>query len=335
MSETTKDAIALERTIYTVNVTDTAYAPLGKRVSVFCDAVANSGFRWLTTPNDPDQEFSGRYVSLNLEQGAIGLVNSTPASNVRTKFEVANSDPDCFCLAHMVSGETLIEQGGRDVFGRRGDVLVFDCSMPVKISQRATERFEVLTLLIPRNKFANVKDANRLFYNMSISAHQIMRPLSACLMSIREQLQTASPSELIALYEASGILLPAAVSGLGNKGEFSDEKRTRPNRYLRELLQFVNANIGNAELSPRSAAHHVGMSVRWVHRQFALSGTTFGTYIMAKRLEYVGRDLISEECGKMPTYIVAFRWGFADLSTFIRAFKQKFGCTPQQYRLKG
>jgi AraC-binding-like domain len=102
----------------------------------------------------------------------------------------------------MVSGETLIEQGGRDVSGRRGDVLVFDCSLPVKISQRATERFEVLTLLIPRNKFASVKDANRLFCNMSISARQIMRPLSACLISMREQLQTASPSELIALYEA-------------------------------------------------------------------------------------------------------------------------------------
>ncbi|MDD2769018.1 MAG: helix-turn-helix domain-containing protein [Methylococcus sp.] len=30
--------------------------------------------------------------------------------------------------------------------------------------------------------------------------------------------------------------------------------------------------------------------------------------------------------------VIAFRWGLNDLSHFSRAFKQRFGCSPNDYR---
>jgi AraC-like DNA-binding protein len=32
--------------------------------------------------------------------------------------------------------------------------------------------------------------------------------------------------------------------------------------------------------------------------------------------------------------MVAFRWGFNELSSFNRAFKKKYGCTPSQFRAR-
>ncbi len=55
---------------------------------------------------------------------------------------------------------------------------------------------------------------------------------------------------------------------------------------------------------------------------------------MGKRLDLVRQDLISDACRHQPIFALAYRWGFNDLSTFIRAFKKRFGCPPRQYRLK-
>jgi AraC-like DNA-binding protein len=93
-------------------------------------------------------------------------------------------------------------------------------------------------------------------------------------------------------------------------------------------------HIGDAALSPRSAALSLGISVRYVHKLFAITGTTFSAHVLAKRLELVRRDLASVECRHQPIFGLAYRWGFNDISTFIRAFKKKYGCSPSEYRTK-
>jgi AraC-like DNA-binding protein len=104
--------------------------------------------------------------------------------------------------------------------------------------------------------------------------------------------------------------------------------------YGRELTAFIDEHLATAELSPRFAAEHLGISVRYVHKQFAAKGMTFTSYVTTKRLEFIRRDLISAACRNQPIFTIAYRWGFNDLSTFIRAFKKKFSCSPSQYRAR-
>ena len=69
-----------------------------------------------------------------------------------------------------------------------------------------------------------------------------------------------------------------------------------------------------------------------MHKIFASLGTTFSSYITQKRLERVGLDLVSPSCRHETIFSVAYRWGFMNLSTFIRLFKKHYGCTPSEFR---
>ncbi len=82
----------------------------------------------------------------------------------------------------------------------------------------------------------------------------------------------------------------------------------------------------------RRAAEHFGISARYVHKLFAASSTTFSSYVVAKRLEHIRSDLLSPACRNQPISNLAYRWGFNDLSSFNRAFKSRFGCSPSRFR---
>jgi AraC-like DNA-binding protein len=136
---------------------------------------------------------------------------------------------------------------------------------------------------------------------------------------------------LAALYDACVSLLPLAAGCVA--GTKKDETTAFSAGYLlREILDFVNRGISDTELSPQRVAEHFGISVRYVHKLFACSGMTFGSYVSATRLDHIRRELSSPSCRRQPISAFAYRWGFGDISTFNRAFKHRFGCTPSNFR---
>jgi AraC-like DNA-binding protein len=67
-------------------------------------------------------------------------------------------------------------------------------------------------------------------------------------------------------------------------GCFDDENKekfgsSRDNLLLRELQDFVDRHISDPDLSPGKAAEHFGISIRYVHKLFACTGTTFNAYV--------------------------------------------------------
>jgi AraC-like DNA-binding protein len=235
---------------------------------------------------------------------------------------------------YIISGELHVEQRGHTSIAKRGDIVLYDSTLPVKLTEVNDGPYEDLAIRIPRSRLAQNQNTDSAFDNVVIRADQMISPLSSCLTFLTENLLTASAEELSALQDTCAALLPVAIGHSGHRAEHQDEIGASSNYYMRELMRFIGSNIGDAGLSPRSAADHLGISVRYVHKQFAAKGTTFGTYVMGKRLDLVRQDLVSEACRHQPIFVLAYRWGFNDLSTFIRAFKRKFGCSPRQYRLK-
>ncbi|WP_414463344.1 AraC family transcriptional regulator [Hyphomicrobium sp. DY-1] len=328
MNKDLGDGDRLERTRFATNVCDTEYCTDKQKFSAFRDAIANMGMPWRFEIS-PEATFEARLTSLEFERGVVARSKATPLIGVRSATEVANSDIDGFYICYLLTGNALVEQGGREVDGIGGSLMIFDGGSPVKVTARAEGCYDVLSLFVPKTHFSDLPRINTLLRNLSLPAERLGHPLSACLATLCDTFATATADEIIALYEASIALLPITAA------RWNDEDAdTLPlnNRASRELLRYIAENLGNAELCPTAAAEHIGMSVRYLHRQFAINGTTFGSYVMSKRLEGVRRDLISETCERLPISAVAFRWGFNDLSTFIRAFKKRYGCTPRSYR---
>lgn len=313
-----------------IKVWDTQYCPSSKAFSVFREAICSTFMPW-TPEIEFEREFEGRVESIAFDLGALARVQMTPIVAVRTKLNLANSPVECFYANYIIAGELNVEQGGRSTVAKRGDLVLYDSSMPVTITERSDARYRDLAFLIPKHKFDNVRDAGSRLNHVVLAGDRMIGPLSSTLTFLSQNMLTLSRDELSAFFDAVVSVVPVAA------GCFENSKRDgtagcQSNYLMREILDYVNRNIASADLSPHDAAGHIGISVRYVHKLFAASGTTFGAHVVGKRLDHVRRDLVSPACRHQPIFVVAYRWGFNDLSTFIRSFKKRYGCSPSRFR---
>jgi len=312
-----------------LHICDSEFYPRREAFCAYKEAVAKTFMPWQLEPN-PDSEFRVRFESLSTGPVTFAHLNATPLVGTRTKNEISKSPEHCLYANYAISGQIIVEQGDRSSIANEGDLIICDSSLPTKHIKAGSGPFESLTFSIPK-KLIGLKD--RIFENVAIPAAKIMVPLAGCLEFLSQNLTAASPDELCAVGTACAALLVAAPSySLNHKRDHPFD--STENKRAREMLQFINTRIADRSLSPASAAEHLGISVRYVHKQFALSGTTFSNYVSSKRLEYIGRDLVSDAGCRQPIAVIAYRWGFNDVSHFVRTFKKKFGCPPREYRSK-
>jgi AraC-like DNA-binding protein len=254
----------------------------------------------------------------------------SPLTGFRNKSELSKSPERCLYANYVLSGQLFIEQGDKVTAANKGDLIIFDSTLPVKHIKVGDGVFEDLTFSISKEQIGS---ADQVFENVLVPASKISAPLAGCFTFLSQNIISAHPEELVAVGAAFAALLPVAA------GYCTDDRPHElidltPNRYDREMLKFIDHHIADEALTPSAAAEHLGISVRYVHKRFATFGTTFSSYVRAKRLELIRHDLVSEGGRHQPIFALAFRWGFNDLSTFIRAFKKEFGCTPREYRAR-
>ncbi len=95
-----------------------------------------------------------------------------------------------------------------------------------------------------------------------------------------------------------------------------------------DLLNYINANLLE-DLTVDDLAQKFFISKYYMMRKFkAETGYTIHQYITDKRLLYA-RELIGHN---VPLTKICFDCGFKDYSTFSRAFKGMFNCTPRTYK---
>jgi AraC family transcriptional regulator, positive regulator of tynA and feaB len=311
-------------------VWDSEYSPSSEAFSFFREEICSIFMPW-SPEFESDQPFEGRIKALVFEDKSVAQVNISPLVAVRTNADVANSTVDGFYANFVLSGELHVEQAGHTSVAKRGDLVVYDTARPVIESSFSHSRYEDISFLIPKSCFSHVSDAEDQFGNLIVARERMINPLYSSLMFVAEHMQSISKDELISLYESCVSLLPMAAGCYGEQP--SGKLDALQGRGLwQEILDFVNRNLAEPEMSPAIAAQHFGISVRYIHKIFAGFGTTFNAYIVARRLDNIRDDLNSPSSRNHPISTLAFRWGFRDLSSFNRAFKKRFGCCPNNYQ---
>jgi AraC-like DNA-binding protein len=96
------------------------------------------------------------------------------------------------------------------------------------------------------------------------------------------------------------------------------------------ILEYARTHHGDPDLSAEqiAAAHHI--SVRHLYKVLADGGVSLGDWIRTQRLQACRREL-SASAGT-PIAAIARRHGFANMSSFSRAFRAEYGTTPSQWR---
>ena len=95
---------------------------------------------------------------------------------------------------------------------------------------------------------------------------------------------------------------------------------------------YVECNLSDPDLSVESIAARLKCSKRYLHQAFDDAGLGLGRYIWKRLLERCKDDLIDANRAGRSLSDIAFAWGFSSLAHFSKAFKQKFGAAPSEFR---
>jgi AraC-like DNA-binding protein len=100
----------------------------------------------------------------------------------------------------------------------------------------------------------------------------------------------------------------------------------------RAILDYVDRNLADPDLGIGSIAHAFGISSRTIHKLFEGEAQTAARLIWDRRLERCREEIADPAMASRSITEIAHLWGFSDSQHFSRAFKQRFGMTPRDYR---
>lgn len=99
-------------------------------------------------------------------------------------------------------------------------------------------------------------------------------------------------------------------------------------RVAHRVQQALLGALPDGEPARPVIARRLGMSARTLQRRLAAEGTSFSALLGEARLT-LARSYVAE--GRLSITEIAFVLGFADTSTFSRAFTRWTGCSPRQW----
>lgn len=119
-------------------------------------------------------------------------------------------------------------------------------------------------------------------------------------------------------------------------GEAEPQKLASSSRQLQHgrALRYIETHLGDPELSPRTIAAALGVSLRYVHGLFE-GGPSIGATMLASRLDRCRDALVDPAFRHKSVSEIAYQWGFNDAAHFSRTFKARFGVSPRALRHHG
>ncbi|MBO9499723.1 MAG: AraC family transcriptional regulator [Novosphingobium sp.] len=150
-------------------------------------------------------------------------------------------------------------------------------------------------------------------------------PLGSLLETIARQGEDYPvPRPLVA--EQLGHLLALAI------GVREPSAGRRSARLAQRIMQRIESDYSDPELSPVGVAADLGISKRYLQSLLAGSGTSFVRELNAVRLDRANILLTDPRTRELPVAEIAFRCGFLDPAYFARQFRKRFNATPRGWR---
>jgi AraC-like DNA-binding protein len=100
-------------------------------------------------------------------------------------------------------------------------------------------------------------------------------------------------------------------------------------KILGRAMDFVEQHLGDEALNPEAIAHGIGIGRRYLSQIFAAEGLSAMRWVLQRRLERCRMEIERCGLGSVPIHEIAYRFGFSNISSFNRAFKAHFGCSPR------
>lgn len=284
---------------------------------------------WELDPLSSDEAlaFQAELVAFVGEDGQVRLWRSSAASGYRTAAQCRPDDRDEIVLSYMVAGQTIYEpQDDAPTLATAGKFYCADSARQSRVRWTAHRQLQVALpraavaaaigpTIPPPSVIARVMNASRL-------APYLVRHLRRLMREHRAM----SASERVAMLDAT---LQLACGVL--RGAFHSAPAAQDDDSLYQLARrFINQRLHEPGLAAAQIAAALNCSRAHLYRVFAERGVTIAQCVREARLGRACRLL--EGARALDIAVIAWRCGYADASSFGKAFKRRYGITPQDWR---
>lgn len=264
----------------------------------------------------------------------LGLSYSSIETNARGLYRSCAPEPAIsshYCLIYQARGRSVARQGNGLAVLDPGDMVLMGPHETIEFVNKGIIRH--LAFNIDEDVLQQALGADELPTMLTVRNESALGSLLSTLIlqihSRSSELATFLPSKKALDFALASLLAPL----VKNRSPQDNDDEDMPDIISTlSVMRYVDANLRNANISPRYIAKAMGCSARHIHRAFDGTGTTVSSYIKGQRLKASASELRNPLCPQDSITEIAIRWGFSDISHFSRSFRNQFGLSPREYR---
>jgi AraC-like DNA-binding protein len=278
------------------------------------------------------RKFHGDVSVLQLGRIQLGSANTIADGAVTVLRSEAKlrQDADDRIMIVINRGDTpmRVRQFDRNIELKRDEMTVLTMDMPSECTTPQSGHSHVI--LLPREF---LPQPGRMLERLSATHLNGHRTAQLLLSQNVQQLLAASEDLDPSLEAAAGDYIAHLAGIILQLPDARSAKRrsAKPDTRIADIRKQIARSYRIPDLKPKAVGERLGLSVRSVQHVLSQHGSTFSEELMAMRLEAAFGMLRSGATD--PITDIAFKCGFSDLSTFHRAFRARYGQTPNAMRM--
>lgn len=238
----------------------------------------------------------------------------------RTARQAAHANADDIHITLTLGGPGVVRQNGHGVRVTAGSVTTYATDRAYQLDYTAPHQRQVLVQVSRRALGIPVDLVERSCERLLVAPGVATDVLFATIAETRGSAADAGVAETVR--DLAGTMIRSSLAGA----------RVMPatrGGLLATVRAFIRGNLHDAELDVAQIAEAHYVSRRSLYELFEPLDETPGEHLRRLRLRRASELLLDE---RLSIAQVAERSGFADPTTFTRAFHREFGMLPREYR---
>jgi AraC-like DNA-binding protein len=281
-------------------------------------------------PLTTEDNFHVTTVTMMTRNALLVDTRATDQEYDRTPAHVARGAMDHFQITLCVEGEMRFSSGRREVTMGPGAICLIDMAQPNRTVLRGGgSRTRLMAIILQRAMLApRLAHPDSATATLLPSNHPHTRLLAShyAALTLPPEPEAGSAEATI---EAIADIVAAAAGGTADIA--AGVERAERHLYLAMIKRRIADNLETDALTADELCRHFQISRATLYRLFEADGG-LSHYVREQRLNLAFRQLISPSAEDTRLIDLAVGMRFSSDSTFIRAFRRKFGLTPGELR---
>jgi AraC-like DNA-binding protein len=276
----------------------------------------------------PKQSVRNGFAAENQVWKLGGIAMSrVKAPAVRVQRQAANlrRDPvDHWIITYCRRGATMIATERRTLEAPAGVPFLWSLGEASDSERTEVDRIQLYMTRDAFPRIAPLLDAAR----GTVLGTPMGLLLGDYVLALERRLPTLTTDQLPQLAQAVGAMVSAAIAPSPDR--LDSARRQIDLGRLERVRVVVRKNLRSPSLGPAALCRAVGISRSQLYRLLEDVGGV-ARYIQSQRLQEA-HAMLSDTRASKPVSVVSEELCFADASTFSRAFRREFGCSPSDVR---